>query len=75
MSRTNKADHPRERLAPLHFPTQPEGIAPLEIRVRTDSRAIVYDPRRALGERTIWEGDFERAEAAARELRARECGN
>lgn len=35
-------------------PEQPIGIAPLKVLHRTDGKWIVYDPRRELGERTVW---------------------
>jgi len=55
VSRTNKADHPRERLVmqTVALPPQPPGIEPLVVMMRTDGRHIVYDPRRSIGDRTV----------------------
>jgi hypothetical protein len=55
VSRTNKADHPRERLVmqTVALPPQPQGIEPLVVMMRTDGKYIVYDPRRRIGDRTV----------------------
>lgn len=70
MSRTNRADHPRERILVLREAPPPDDIAPLRILPRADGKLIVYDPRRPAGNRTFWEGDsMDAALAAARSLR------
>jgi hypothetical protein len=55
VSRTNKADHPRERLVmqTVALPPQPPGIEPLIVMMRTDGKFIVYDPRRPIADRTV----------------------
>ncbi len=55
MSRTNKADHPRERLVmqTVALPPQPPGIEPLVVMMRTDGQFIVRDPRLPIGRQTV----------------------
>lgn len=69
--RTNKADHPRERLMlqMVPLPTQPAGIEPLVVMMRTDGVHIVYDPARELGKRTVFQGAYGAACEAAKETR------
>ena len=63
--KTNRADHPRERLTVTPMPSrQPEGT-PFKVYVRTDGKAIVYDERRPPGARAVWEGDSVDAAMAA----------
>lgn len=69
MARTNKADHPRERLVlqVVPLPAQPAGIEPLVVMMRTDGVHIVYDPARPLARRTVFEGSYKAACDAAME--------
>jgi len=71
MSRTNKADHPRERLVmqTVPLPAQPAGIEPLVVMMRTDGVHIVYDPRLPPGNRTTFRGTYQAACDAAKEMR------
>lgn len=55
------------QMVPL--PTQPAGIEPLVVMMRTDGVHIVYDPSRALGKRTVFQGNYAAACEAAKEIR------
>ena len=68
MAHTNKADHPRERMTVVREPAQPEGIEPLQVLLRTDGRFIVRDPRRPLGDGTVWLGEKGEPLAVAQEV-------
>jgi hypothetical protein len=74
LPRTNKADHPRERvvLTCIPEPIQPEDIAPMKALRRTDGVCIVYDPALPPGARTASTHEsIDAAIAAARERKAR----